>query len=125
MQAYSASMEVQLAYRVWDYLRTAAGLHVVYFTDWQGLGYYSAVGKRQGLALDTTHLVTLLTGPRAWHSARVGGQSKLASEANLRVRARDGMYAISFGAKRPNSVPEHANSLLLINTDICFGPCPR
>jgi hypothetical protein len=51
----------------------------------QGLGYYVTAGKAQGLGLESTVLVTMLTGPRLWHATRASGQHLLASEADVRL----------------------------------------
>ena len=39
---------------------------IVHFPDWEGMGYYPALLKHQGLALQTTLLVVGLHGPTLW-----------------------------------------------------------
>eukprot|EP00873_Tetraselmis_striata_P013345 jgi/Tetstr1/433609/TSEL_022874.t1 len=82
---YSAPAHVAVSYDVYQWLAgPGAGADVVYFTDWQGLGYYSMLAKNQSLALHDQLHVTLITGPRVWHAVQPGGRS-LRSPADLEL----------------------------------------
>jgi len=80
---YSAPASVTLAYETYLWLGSRTGVDVIYFTDWGGLGYFTAAAKRQGLAFQDATIAVLLTGPRLWHAAHHGGQGGLGSLAGL------------------------------------------
>jgi GT2 family glycosyltransferase/glycosyltransferase involved in cell wall biosynthesis len=53
------------SYRLYQQLKTQHH-DVIVFQDWQGLGYFSTVAKREGLAFGATRLIHICHGPDAW-----------------------------------------------------------
>ncbi|KAK3265060.1 hypothetical protein CYMTET_26231, partial [Cymbomonas tetramitiformis] len=85
-QVYSAAISTQLSYSLCEFLlKRQDDFQLAYFTDWQGLGYFTAAAKQQGLGFQNLVLAVLLTGPRIWHAAQAGGQHQLGSLADLQV----------------------------------------
>lgn len=55
------------SYRVYHWLKShQSSFDIAYFSDRRGVGYYSLVAKRLGLAFDRLRLVTYVCGPTSW-----------------------------------------------------------
>jgi glycosyltransferase involved in cell wall biosynthesis len=57
------------SYLVYQWLSENETFDIVHFPDLTGLGYYSQLAKRQGLAFETTHFVVDVFGPTLWRKA--------------------------------------------------------
>jgi hypothetical protein len=57
------------SYLVHQWLSENEHFDVVHFPDLSGLGYYSQLAKRQGLAFENTHFVVNVFGPTLWRKA--------------------------------------------------------
>jgi len=60
--------EAQLSYGAYHWLKTQR-FDVIHFHEWRGIGYWTTVAKRCGLAFGTTSLVCQLHSPSLWHMA--------------------------------------------------------
>ncbi|MGC8625388.1 MAG: glycosyltransferase [Phycisphaerae bacterium] len=62
------SKAMKLSYVAFEYFRTcAARFDVIHFPEWRALGYYSIVGKKQGLLLQNSTIVLGLHSPHLWN----------------------------------------------------------
>ncbi len=53
------------SYAVFQWLRNSEPFDLVIFTEWNATGFYSLVGKHQGLAFGTSRMVICASGPTA------------------------------------------------------------
>lgn len=60
--------EAQLSYGAYHWLKTQR-FDVIHFHEWRGIGYWTTVAKRCGLAFASTTLVCQLHSPTLWHMA--------------------------------------------------------
>ncbi len=56
----------EASYLAYQWLKGQPRFDVVHFPEWLGLGYYSLLAKKQGLALDCTTVVIGTHGPQRW-----------------------------------------------------------
>jgi len=54
------------SYEVYAWLKENNRFDIIHFPEWQGLGYYTQLAKRQGLALANTHLCVGLHSMTEW-----------------------------------------------------------
>jgi GT2 family glycosyltransferase/glycosyltransferase involved in cell wall biosynthesis len=124
--------ELALSYLVYHWLKQR-DFDVVHFHDWRGIGYWSFVAKRQGLAFARTTLVCQVHGQTLWHLKHSGeflsniGQLRLDFVEQRSVELADIVYSPSHYMLRwmrecgwrvpahalvwPNVMPRHYNEL--------------
>ena len=66
--ALEGAKAMKLSYAVLEYFRAcAAAYDVIHFPEWLALGYYSILGKKQGLIPQTSTIVLGLHSPHLWN----------------------------------------------------------
>ncbi len=64
----AGSKAMILSYTVFEHFRTCAARYdVIHFPEWLALGYYSILGKKQGLILQNSTIVLGLHSPHLWN----------------------------------------------------------
>lgn len=58
---------IKISYAIYGYLKERS-FDIVHYHEWRGLGFYSALAKRQGLALQDTVLVAGTHSPTMWQN---------------------------------------------------------
>eukprot|EP00928_Gymnodinium_smaydae_P087340 TRINITY_DN71613_c0_g1_i1.p1 TRINITY_DN71613_c0_g1~~TRINITY_DN71613_c0_g1_i1.p1 ORF type:complete len:795 (-),score=109.90 TRINITY_DN71613_c0_g1_i1:49-2433(-) len=75
---------IERSYRVWEWLRQKDGaFDVVAYHDWMGVGFFAALGKRLGLALQNTQLLAHCYGSSRWLD-----EHELRAPANIHTLGR-------------------------------------
>jgi GT2 family glycosyltransferase/glycosyltransferase involved in cell wall biosynthesis len=75
---------VKKSFEVYQYLKNSE-FDLIQFPEWEGLGYYTLLAKKEGLAFASTTIVVGLHGPTHWVVAANTGKDELISQGDLEL----------------------------------------
>lgn len=62
----TTSSYIATSYKVYNFLKELGSFDVIHFPDWEGVGYYSLLAKKEGLAFKETKMIVGLHGTFRW-----------------------------------------------------------